>query len=141
MRHALARFIGRVRDSYDFILIDCPLAGILTLNALVAADVGLCRCKPSTTRSKVSRSWSARLNASRNLEPTPARRRGAAHEDDPRNNLSTQVLPKSANTFTFTRQSFRATSFGGSALLRQPVTSTTRVHAVRRAISTSRANC
>ena len=35
----LKRYIDSVRDSYDFILIDCmPSLGMLTINALVAAD-------------------------------------------------------------------------------------------------------
>jgi len=38
----LARELGKVRSSYDYILIDCPPAlGLLTLNALVAADAVL----------------------------------------------------------------------------------------------------
>jgi chromosome partitioning protein len=38
----LARELGEVRSSYDYILIDCPPAlGLLTLNALVAADAVL----------------------------------------------------------------------------------------------------
>ena len=35
----LRQYIGRVRDSYDYILIDCmPSLGMITLNALSAAD-------------------------------------------------------------------------------------------------------
>ena len=38
----LRRFLDRVRPSFDFILIDCPPSlGLLTLNALVAADAVL----------------------------------------------------------------------------------------------------
>jgi chromosome partitioning protein len=38
----LARAIDEVRDDYDFILVDCPPSlGLLTLNALVAADAVL----------------------------------------------------------------------------------------------------
>ena len=38
----LAKELGEVRSSYDYILIDCPPAlGLLTLNALVAADAVL----------------------------------------------------------------------------------------------------
>lgn len=37
--YALSRLLAPVRDTYDFILIDCPpQLGILTINALVAAD-------------------------------------------------------------------------------------------------------
>lgn len=37
--YALSRLLAPVRDAYDFILIDCPpQLGILTINALVAAD-------------------------------------------------------------------------------------------------------
>ncbi len=39
---ALSRLLTEVRDGYDFILIDCPPSlGLLTLNALVAADTVL----------------------------------------------------------------------------------------------------
>ena len=35
----LKRYIEMVKDSYDFILIDCmPSLGMITINALVAAD-------------------------------------------------------------------------------------------------------
>ncbi len=35
----LRQFLGRVREQYDFILIDCmPSLGMITINALVAAD-------------------------------------------------------------------------------------------------------
>lgn len=41
-RYALARCIAPLRDRYDFILIDCPpTLGVLTINALVAADAVL----------------------------------------------------------------------------------------------------
>ena len=37
--YALSRLLAPVRDTYDFILIDCPpQLGILTINALVATD-------------------------------------------------------------------------------------------------------
>ncbi len=37
--YALQRQLAKIRDGYDFILIDCPpQLGILTINALVAAD-------------------------------------------------------------------------------------------------------
>lgn len=37
--YTLSRLLASVRDAYDFILIDCPpQLGILTINALVAAD-------------------------------------------------------------------------------------------------------
>ena len=40
--HRLAQEVEKVRSDYDFILIDCPPAlGLLTLNALVAADAVL----------------------------------------------------------------------------------------------------
>ncbi len=40
--HRLALSIGAIRSNYDYILIDCPPAlGLLTLNALVAADAVL----------------------------------------------------------------------------------------------------
>ena len=40
--YALSRLLGQVREDYDFILLDCPPSlGLLTLNALVAADTVL----------------------------------------------------------------------------------------------------
>lgn len=40
--HRMAKALARVRDRYDFILIDCPPSlGLLTLNALTAADAVL----------------------------------------------------------------------------------------------------
>ena len=37
--HRLRRIVGKVRDDYDYVFIDCPPSlGLLTVNALVAAD-------------------------------------------------------------------------------------------------------
>ncbi len=37
--HVLKRVIGKIKDKYDFVLIDCsPSLGLITLNAMTAAD-------------------------------------------------------------------------------------------------------
>ena len=46
----LARLLFEITDRYDYILVDCPPSlGLLTVNALTAADSVLVPCNASTT--------------------------------------------------------------------------------------------
>jgi chromosome partitioning protein len=57
----LERALSEIRDAYEIVLLDCPPSlGLLTLNALTAADAVIIRCSASTTRSRVSPACSRR---------------------------------------------------------------------------------
>jgi chromosome partitioning protein len=56
--HLLAHIIGRLKEPYDYILIDCPPSiGILTVNALVASDWVLMPLQPEFLPVKGMRSF------------------------------------------------------------------------------------
>ncbi|NMP24846.1 ParA family protein [Sulfobacillus harzensis] len=90
--YALSRLLAPVRDAYDFILVDCPpQLGILTINALVAADSVLV---PLATNYlalrglqlllRTVRLVQSRLNASLRIEgllPTLYDRRTSHHQE------------------------------------------------------------
>ena len=60
----LKRIVDPLRTRFDHIFIDCPPSlGLLTLNALVAADAVSFRCTVSTSHSKDSPIWSGRCAA------------------------------------------------------------------------------
>ena len=46
--YVLKEYLSQVKDRYDYVLIDCmPSLGMLTINALVAADSVLIPCQPN----------------------------------------------------------------------------------------------
>ena len=51
--YVLKEYIGRVKENYDYILIDCmPSLGMMTINAFVAADSLIVPCQPSFLSTK-----------------------------------------------------------------------------------------
>ena len=51
--HVLKEYINGIRNNYDYVLIDCmPSLGMLTINALVAADSLIIPCQPSFLSAK-----------------------------------------------------------------------------------------
>jgi len=49
----LREYISQVKDRYDYILIDCmPSLGMLSINALVAADSVIIPCQPNYLSTK-----------------------------------------------------------------------------------------
>ncbi len=51
--HVLKEYINGIRNNYDYVLIDCmPSLGMLTINALVAADSLIIPCQPNFLSAK-----------------------------------------------------------------------------------------
>lgn len=51
--YVLKEYLSQVKDRYDYVLIDCmPSLGMLTINALVAADSVLIPCQPNYLSTK-----------------------------------------------------------------------------------------
>jgi len=105
--YALARLLAPVREAYDFILVDCPpQLGILTINALVAADsvivplaTNYLSLRGLQLLLRTVRLVQARLNASLRVEgllPTLYDRRTSHHQEtlqEVRRVLQPQQLP------------------------------------------------
>ena len=90
----LKKLIGAISDSYDYILIDCPPSlGLLTLNALAAADSVLIpiQCEYFALEG-VSELWDTLVRIRRALNPGLAIEGFLLTMFDERTNLSNQVV-------------------------------------------------
>lgn len=92
--HRLQHILSQVRDRYDFILLDCPPSlGLLTLNALTAADSVLVpiQCEYFALEG-VSELWDTLARIRKNLNPALTVEGVLLTMFDERTNLSTQVM-------------------------------------------------
>lgn len=90
----LKQVLDPIRDSYDYIIIDCPPSlGLLTLNALTAADSVLIpiQCEYFALEG-VSDLWDTLVRIRRTLNPTLSIEGFLLTMHDERTNLSSQVV-------------------------------------------------